>query len=246
MRAVRVNGRRPGEDRARRRRALVLGGLALVLGGLAAADMAGRERALRAQVGEPVPVLVARTAIEAGAPMRPADLAIRRVPARYAPRGALRSPAEAAGLRAAVAIAPESEVLAGMVDDGRGAGQVGAPVRRGERIAEVVAAGSAEFVQPGARVDVLVTREDRAGGGGTVLALQDVEVLGAQAAPPAGDAGAGAAERVAASLRVSLRQAVYLAAAQSFAREVRLLPRAPADRRRATTAVETGADLAPR
>jgi pilus assembly protein CpaB len=38
-----------------------------------------------------------------------------------------------------------------------------------------------------------------------------------------------------ASLRVTLRQAVYLAAAQSFARELRLLPRAEGDRRRSTT-----------
>lgn len=243
-----VSGGRPADDRARRRRALVLGGLALVLGGLAATDMAGRERALRERIGEPVPVLVSRAAIDAGAPLRPADLAIRRVPARYAPRGALRSPADATGLRAAVAIAPDTEVLAGMVDDGGSSAQAGAPVRRGERIAEVVAAGSPEFVQPGARVDVLVTREDRGGGGGgTALALQDVEVLGAQAAgPAAGEEGAGAPARVAASLRVSLRQAVYLAAAQSFAREVRLLPRAPEDRRRARAAVETGADLAPR
>lgn len=232
----------------RRRRALALGGLALVLGGLAATDMAGRERALRERIGEPVPVLVSRTAIEAGAPLRPADLAIRRVPARYAPRGALRSPAEVTGLRASVAIAPDSEVLAAMVDDSEAAAQVGAPVRRGERIAEVVAAGSPDFVQPGARVDVLVTREDRGGGGGgTTLALQDVEVLGAQSAASApGEEAAGTPVRVAASLRVSLRQAVYLAAAQSFAREVRLLPRAPADRRRARTAIETGADLAPR
>jgi pilus assembly protein CpaB len=36
--------------------------------------------------------------------------------------------------------------------------------------------------------------------------------------------------KVAASLRVTLRQAVYLAAAQSFAREIRLLPRAAGDR----------------
>lgn len=209
--------------------------------------MAGRERALRERIGEPVPVLVSRTAIEAGAPLRPADLAIRRVPARYAPRGALRSPAEVTGLRASVAIAPDSEVLAAMVDDSEAAAQVGAPVRRGERIAEVVAAGSPDFVQPGARVDVLVTREDRGGGGGTTLALQDVEVLGAQSAASApGEEAAATPARVAASLRVSLRQAVYLAAAQSFAREVRLLPRAPADRRRARTAIETGADLAPR
>ena len=38
--------------------------------------------------------------------------------------------------------------------------------------------------------------------------------------------------RVAATLRVSVAQAVYLAAAQSFAREVRLLPRAAGDRGR--------------
>jgi pilus assembly protein CpaB len=37
---------------------------------------------------------------------------------------------------------------------------------------------------------------------------------------------------VAASLRVTLRQAVYLAAAQDFARELRLLPRAAGDRSR--------------
>jgi pilus assembly protein CpaB len=40
---------------------------------------------------------------------------------------------------------------------------------------------------------------------------------------------------VAATLRVSVRQAVYLAAAQAFARELRLLARAPGDRRRTGT-----------
>ena len=37
--------------------------------------------------------------------------------------------------------------------------------------------------------------------------------------------------RVRATLRVTVAQAVYLAAAQSFARDVRLLARAPGDRR---------------
>jgi pilus assembly protein CpaB len=231
-------------DRARRRRALLLGGLALVMGGLAATDMAGRERALAERIGDPVPVLVSRGPIAQGDPLRPADLAIRRVPARYAPRGALRSAVEVTGLVAAAAIPADSEILAAMVDDGRTAA-VGAPVRRGERVAEVVAAGSAELVQPGARVDVLVTREERAGAGGaTTLALQDVEVLGAEPAEvAAGEDGVGGRARVAASLRVSLRQAVYLAAAQSFAREVRLLPRAADDRRRAAGALAVGADL---
>ena len=81
---------------------------------------------------------------------------------------------------------------------------------------------------PGGRVDVLVTRDDRPGAPGrTVLALEDVEVLAATDAPAAQDVSGA---RVAASLRVTLRQAVYLAAAQAFARELRLLPRAAGDR----------------
>jgi pilus assembly protein CpaB len=38
---------------------------------------------------------------------------------------------------------------------------------------------------------------------------------------------------------VTVRQAVYLAAAQSFARELRLLPRAPTDRARGRTGLAT-------
>jgi pilus assembly protein CpaB len=118
-------------------------------------------------------------------------------------------------------------------------------VRRGERIAEVVAAGSPELVVPGARVDVLVTREPRPGaGGGTELVLEDVEVLATAAPPPAGgEDGATAGGRVAASLRVTLRQAVYLAAAQSFAREIRLLPRAEGDRGRGSAGLAYGPGL---
>ena len=84
---------------------------------------------------------------------------------------------------------------------------------------------------PGARVDVLVTRDGEGGEvAGTELALEDVEVLASRAAGPgARDDGS---RRVAATLRVTVRDAVYLAAAQSFAREVRLLPRAEGDRER--------------
>jgi pilus assembly protein CpaB len=60
----------------------------------------------------------------------------------------------------------------------------------------------------------------------------------------AGDrAGPPGAARVAASLRVTVRQAVFLAAAQSFAREVRLLPRAADDRERAPADVAVGQGL---
>ena len=71
------------------------------------------------------------------------------------------------------------------------------------------------------------------------------------AAAPAGGAGGGAgagshgpARRTGRpSLRVTLRQAVFLAAAQSFAREVRVLPRAAGDRRRGAAGMRVGAGL---
>jgi pilus assembly protein CpaB len=111
----------------------------------------------------------------------------------------------------------------------------GAAVRQGERAVEVVATGSAAA---GARVDVLVTRERGSGGGDTELALEDVEVLAIRPAP----ARDGGAPQVAATLRVSVRQAVYLAAAGAFARDIRLLARAPGDHRLAGRAT-VGADL---
>jgi pilus assembly protein CpaB len=224
---------------ARRRRAFVLAGLALLLGGLAASDVAGREAALEQRLGPTVPVVVARGPIAAGARMSPRDLAVRSVPARFAPQGSFAAPAELAGQRAAAAIPPGADVTAAALAD-PAAPPAGAPVRRGERVAEVVAAGPPGVVVPGARVDVLVTREPRPGApGGTDLALQDVEVLAA-APVPAESAGP---PRIAASLRVTLRQAVYLAAAQSFARELRLLPRAAGDRRRAPATLAYGAGL---
>lgn len=212
---------------SRHRRGLLLAGLALVLGGLAASDVAGREAALERRLGPLVDVVVARDAVRPGERLTAERLGLRRVPARYAPRGAFGAVGAVNGLRAAAPIMAGEDIHDSAVDDGRGA--AGAPVRAGERVVDVVAVGSAQAVTPGSRVDVLVTREARDGGAGrTTLALEDVEVLAARpAGAPAGDESA--APRVAAALRVTLRQAVYLAAAQTFAREIRLLPRAAGD-----------------
>ena len=227
---------------SRRRRALLLGGLALVLGGLAAFNVAGREAALERRIGGLVDIVVAREAIAAGDRVAMRSLAIRRVPARFAPAGTAAAPQAFAGRRAAVDIPAGSDLTAGMIvrDD---AAPAGPDVRRGERVAEVVALGSPELVIPGSRVDVLVTPEPSGSAAGeAVLALEDVEVLAAAAAAaddaPAGKAGPG--PRVAASLRVTLRQAVYLAAAQDFARELRLLPRAATDRHRGEAGLRMG------
>ena len=232
----------------RRRRAAVLIGLSLVLGALAASNVSGREAALRREVGPAVPVLVARHPLAADARLHPGVLAVRRVPARYAPAGAYRSPAEVAGLRAAVAIPAGTDLEPALVDDGtRAAGAGGPALRDGERVAQIVAIGSARALGPGAHVDVLVTRDGPGGGdaaGSTTLALEDVEVLAAAGAPSGAATSADAGlPRVALELRVSVRQAVYLAAAQSFARELRVLPRAPGDRRRGAQGLRVGGRL---
>jgi pilus assembly protein CpaB len=230
---------------SRRRRALLLGGLALVLGGLAAFNVAGREAALERRVGGLVDVVVSREPIAAGDRVRARALAVRRVPERFAPAGTSGVPAAFVGRRAAVDIPAAVDLNAGMIvrED---AAPAGPAVGRGERVAQVVALGSPDVVLPGSRVDVLVTPEPANDAPGeAVLALEDVEVIAASAVADEGAAAGKAAPgpRVSASLRVTLRQAVYLAAAQDFARELRLLPRASGDRERGRAGLRMGAGL---
>jgi pilus assembly protein CpaB len=225
--------------RRRRRRALVLLSLALACGGLAASRVQSRERQVESAVGQLVPALVTTKDVHAGARLRPGQLAVRRVPSRFVPRDALAAPSEVAGQRLATSLPAQSYVTASAFDAGGGRRREapGAPIRRGERGAEVAVTGSEGLAgaAPGTRVDVLVTTESRSGAGGrTYLALQDVELLGARPADAtagAGGGGAGSHATTLATLRVTLREAVFLTAAQSFAREIRLLVRAPGDRR---------------
>jgi len=216
-------------------------GLALVLGALAASDVAGREAALRRQIGPPVAVVVTRGPVAAGGRLDASRLTVRSVPARYAPAGAFADVASLMGLRAAQALPAGTDVVAAVVDDGRGPETPGAPVREGERVAELVAKGSPRLIVAGGRVDVLVTRATGDGRGSTTLALEDAEVLAAERPPESSRDEDGPA--VALSLRVTLRQAVYLAAAQSFARELRVLPRAAGDRRRGSAGLSVDSDL---
>jgi pilus assembly protein CpaB len=221
----------------RRRRGILLAGLALLLGGLAASDVARRERAVAARLSPTVPVVVTRAGMDSGHRIAGADLAVRRIPMRFAPAGVAADPAEVVGMRLAADVPAGAFISHAHVAVPDGGPAV--PVRRGERAVEVVASGSPELVVAGARVDVLITR-DQGGRGGTELALEGVEVLAASAARAAPDSVAG--PRVTATLRVTVRQAVFLTAAQSFAREIRLLPRADGDRSR-TGAVAVGEGL---
>jgi pilus assembly protein CpaB len=234
--------------RARRRRAGIMLAFALAAGGLAASRVHGRAAEIEQQVGPLVPVLAARTEIEAGKLVSAGMLVVRHVPQRFAPADALAAPEQALGQRLGAPVSAGGYVTQGALAaaaGGDGRDQL-APLARGERSIEVAVAGgdALEGAEPGTRVDVLVTTDSRSGSGRTFLALQDVELLGVRAASRSdSEDGAAAHASALATLRVTLRQAVYLTAAQSFARELRLLVRAPGDRRSAAPPAVSGGSL---
>jgi len=224
----------------RRRRAVFLLALALACGGLAASEVGGRVAEVESRTGRPVPVVVAARDVRPGARLGAGDLAVRDVPARFAPVGAVRTATEAVGARMEGGLRRGAYVTPAALGAG-GRSPRATVLRKGERAVQVAVAGGDPLSQaggPGARVDVVVSTEPRDGAGRTFLALEDVELLAlggsAAAVRPADDGpgegtGAAASASTTATLRVTQRQAVYLTAAQNFAREVRLLPRPPGD-----------------
>jgi pilus assembly protein CpaB len=224
----------------RRRRAVVLLTLALACGGMAASMVSERVGEVERRIGAPVPVVVAARDIGPGTELRRRDLRVEHVPGRYAPRDAPTAPEQAVGLSTAGPVAAGSPITTGVV----GAADLGsgpAALRKGERAVEVAvtaSAGLAETAGPGARVDVVVSTEPADGPARSLVALEDVELLGLQ--PSAGgdllaesaDPGTAGPAGAAATLRVTLRQALYLTAAQNYGREIRLLSRPIGDRSR--------------
>lgn len=210
-----------------RRRAAITLALALLCGWIAASDVRSKERRLQAGVGQLAPALVARSDLRAGERVSGADLELRRLPVRFLPPDALRSTADAIGLRVAVPIPRAAYVTASALATPSGSQDPAATaLAPGERALDVTVSntGVDELGGPGARVDVLVTTGKDGGPGRTTLALQDVQLLGARQ-------GTGQdSDKLIATLRVTVRQAVYLTAAQNFAQEVRLLPRPAGDR----------------
>jgi len=204
-----------------RRRAIVLLALAAVLGTLAASDVSRREAALRRGLGLQVPVVVARVGLPAGTRLDAARLSVRRVPARFAPQRVF-GPASRCWDCARQSPCPPVPISS---RDGR---RTRRARRHGRRRAAAprpacrpaVAGGSAQEIAVGSHVDIVVTRGDGAGGDAKTTVIADVEVLRVAAAPTS-ESG----PHVAVALRVSLRQAVLLAGAQTAAGDIRLLVR---------------------
>jgi pilus assembly protein CpaB len=237
----------------KRARLVAVAGAAVFFGGAAASIVSTREARVRAQVGPLVPVVVAARNIRAGKVItlstQSSLLARRRVPARFVPPQALRSPAEAVGFRSGVDLAAGDYITSGLLGAADDAAESNAVAQHGDgRLVEVSVSGAATLLDqlgPGARVDVLVT-SDRGGPARTYLAMQNVELL--SAAADANGSTSGSSDRPAdaiATLRVSLREALTLTAAQNFAREIRLVPRPDGDRQLSGSLAVTAPELRP-
>jgi Flp pilus assembly protein CpaB len=209
---------------ARRRRGFLLLLLAALAGSMAASRVRGAERAVRSQVGPLVPVVVASSAVPAHTrigSVAGGRFVVARIPSRFVPPGAFAALDRARGATTAVALPRGAYLTASALapkHDPRLA------LRAGERAIDVEVSGGARLAAlggPGARVDVVVTSEPRTGAPRAFVAADGAELL----AMRRGDNG-----HAIATLRVAVRQAVFLTAATSFGRDARLLVRSPGDR----------------
>jgi Flp pilus assembly protein CpaB len=216
---------------SRRGRALAFVLAAALAAACAAAIADGYGARVAGGYGELRPVVVAAADLEPAGPIDPrraaAALEVRRVPARFVPPGALEAPAEAIGLVPDSRLPAGSYLLASQLRPPRSATGAGAGLGRGRHPVEISVGGAEALLvggaQPaGARVDVIVTTEPTgAGAGRTYVAAAAVPLL----ALSAGADGAAAGGTAAATLGLTRRQALRLIAAESFARQVTLLPR---------------------
>ena len=213
------------------RRARAIGfGVGALLAAVAAGTIAdGYGDSVARGYGALRPVVVASAELPAGKALDPTaaetDLEVRQVPVRFVPSGALRDPAEALGLVPAAAISSGAYLIASQLHPPR-TQSPGPRLASGRRPVQIAVSGAAALAVSGAdpvgsRVDVVITAEPDSGGTGhTYVAAAGVPLL-ALGAGPEGDAS-GVAE---ATLGLTRPQALRLIAAESFARQVTVMPR---------------------
>lgn len=214
---------------SRSRRALLLGGLSLLLGAVAASEVSGREADIERRVGGSVKVVLAAKRIPRGERIGAAMLALRELPRTFVPEQSFANAQQLIGARAAVSIPAGTDLQPALLQ-GTDAGADGAlaAAAANERVSRVVVVGDVAEITPGSRIDLLITRDGADGKATTRIGLRDAEVIESKAAPAIADGASEGLPRVALALRVTLEQAVLLAEAQSAARELRALPRPPA------------------
>ncbi|HEX4751775.1 MAG TPA: SAF domain-containing protein [Solirubrobacterales bacterium] len=214
---------------SRRARAIAFGLAALVAAIAAGAIADGYGDSVARGYGALRPVVVAAAQLPAGKALDPTavegDLEVRQVPIRFVPAGALRDPAEGLGLVPAAAIPSGAYLLAAQLRPPR-TERPGPRLEGGRRPVQIAVTGAEALAVDGAdpvgsRVDIVITTEPGDGGAGhTYVAASGVPLLGLGAGPE-GDV-AGVAE---ATLGLTRPQALRLIAAESFARQVTVMPR---------------------
>jgi pilus assembly protein CpaB len=212
---------------SRRGRALAFLVAAAVCAILAAA-VAGKYRSrVEGRYGPLRPVVVATAELPAGRPIDAeggrGTLAVRRVPARFVPPAALRSPADAVGRVPGAPIPAGSYVLGGQLELPRPIAPRPPGAGPGRRPVEVAVAGADALTvggrpPEGRRVDVVVSRQAGLGAAASArIAATGVKLLALRGPTSPG-------EPWSATLAVTARQALQLIGAQSAGREIRLLP----------------------
>jgi Flp pilus assembly protein CpaB len=213
---------------SRRTRAAIFLALAVLAAAAAAAIVAGYGSSVTRGYGPLRPVVVLEAGLPGGRPIGPQEvassLAVRRVPERFVPAGALSVPADALGLAPRGPAPAGSYLLAGQLRPPRPARRPG--LRGDRRPVEISVSGAGALLalgrQAGSRVDVVVTAEPSGPGPGrTYVAASRVPLL----ALGPGEDGPGPGGTSAATLGLTRPQALRLIAAESFARKLTLLPR---------------------
>jgi Flp pilus assembly protein CpaB len=214
---------------SRRGRALGFLVAAVVCALLAAMVAAGYRSRVDGRWGELRPVVVAARDLPAGRPLGPAaleSLSVRRVPARFAPPGALRGPAEALGRAPAAPVPAGAYLLASQLELPRAERPRRPALAGGRRPVQLRVTGAGALLvggggPEGGRVDVVVSRSPGLGRRAhTWVAASRVPVL-------ALDRPTGPGEGWTATLGLTRSEALELISADASGRQIRLLPRAP-------------------
>jgi Flp pilus assembly protein CpaB len=184
-----------------------------------------------------VVIATARIPAHSAIPANEADrlLETRRVPARFAPPGALSAPEQAAGRAPAAAIPAGSYVIASQLREsgGAGRGRDDARIGPGRKPVEITVTGAEALAAAGTdpvgtQVDVVVTTEPGPSGGSgrTYVAATNVRLLELSAAgdSTASDYAPADGDQWTATLALARAQALRLIQAENFARGIRLIP----------------------
>jgi Flp pilus assembly protein CpaB len=223
---------------SRRARAIAFGIVALACAGLAAAMASGYRSDVAAQLGPLRPVLVAARTLAANHPLTPdiarRSLAVRRVPARFVPPGAVATPRQAIGQVPTAAIPVGAYVLSAQLrpPGSRRRAHRASPVGPGREPVEIAVSGAGPLATGtgggiGGGVDVIVTTEPQGASavGRTYVAAAGVPLLDLRQGGDGDSAGLATASSGTwtATLALTRPEALKLIEAESFARQIRLI-----------------------